>query len=67
MNKYKVISCRYGAKMIDEFETLEEAIKDYNEKRSSDECFVDEIQDEYGNVLNDNKENVIGHTNYKSR
>ena len=67
MGKFKVISFRYGEKITDEFDTILEAEAYFELLRNSDECFVDEIQDEQGNVLKDNKENVVGHPNYKLR
>lgn len=55
MPKPKVVVWRYGERYEFEFDTTEQAEYFFE---NTDDCFVEYLIDENGNIVKDNKENV---------
>jgi len=66
-NKYKIVYWRYGARNEWEFdaETKEEALREFHRWCDSDEQFVELLVGPDGEILYDNKKNVIGYRHEK--
>lgn len=55
MPKPKVVVWRFGERYEFEFDTMEQAEYFFE---NADDCFVEYLIDENGNIVKDNKENV---------
>ena len=63
MSKYKIVAWRYGERHEFELDgkTKDEAFQEFNRLRDSDEQFVELLIGPDGEILYDNKKNVIGY------